>query len=111
MDKKDIEKYTNELPKLEKLVLTLKFGLDGYPPLSNKQIAQKLKLPVTVISSIENSAIQTLRIRDFDKRNEFDFEQFNKLTLFEKIMTILKKIMTILIVVIPIHLLLVFLTR
>ena len=89
MDKKDIEKYTNQLPKLEKLVLTLKFGLDGYPPLSNKQIAQKLKLPVTVISSIENSAIQTLRIREFDKRNEFDFEEFNKLTLFEKILTIL----------------------
>ena len=89
MDKKDIEKYTNQLPKLEKLVFTLKFGLDGYPPLSNKQIAQKLKLPVTVISSIENSAIQTLRIREFDKRNEFDFEEFNKLTLFEKILTIL----------------------
>ena len=86
MDKKDIEKYTNQLPKLEKLVLTLKFGLEGYPPLSNKQIAQKLKLPVTVISSIENSAIQTLRIREFEKRNECNFEEFN---IFEKILTIL----------------------
>ena len=76
MNQKDLKKYVNELPELEYLVLTWKFGLDGYKPLNNIQIARKLELPVDVIESIENSAIKTLRLVEVDK-SIVDFEDFN----------------------------------
>ena len=83
MNKKELTKYINELPELEKLVLTLKFGLDGYEPLNNRQIAKKLKIPLTGISSIENSAIQTIRIRHVDIITKFDLNDiFPNLIIF-----------------------------
>jgi DNA-directed RNA polymerase specialized sigma subunit len=50
----------NELPELERRVLTWRFGLDGLT-LTRREIADRLKLKTTAVATLERAALARLR--------------------------------------------------
>ena len=53
-----IDKY---LTPREKLVITLRYGLDGNDPLTQREIAKKLNISRSYVSRIERKALDTLK--------------------------------------------------
>jgi RNA polymerase sporulation-specific sigma factor len=49
------------LDQREKQIITLRFGLDGSPALTQREIAMKLGISRSYVSRIEKTAIQKLR--------------------------------------------------
>lgn len=45
----------------ERQVITLRYGLDGFPPLTQREIAMKLGISRSYVSRIEKAAIEKLR--------------------------------------------------
>lgn len=58
-----IEKYLDER---EQLVIRLRYGLNGYHPLTQREIATKLKISRSYVSRIEKKALQGLR-KEFER--------------------------------------------
>ena len=50
-----------KLDRRERQVITLRFGLDGNPPLTQREIAVKLGISRSYVSRIEKAAIAKLR--------------------------------------------------
>ncbi len=50
------------LKKREKLVLSLRFGLDREPPLTQQQVAERIGISRSYISRIEKKAVWKLRM-------------------------------------------------
>ncbi len=62
-----LQKYISEvLTPREKLVITLRYGLDGQEPLTQREIAKKLNISRSYVSRIEKKALEGLKKR-FDK--------------------------------------------
>jgi DNA-directed RNA polymerase sigma subunit (sigma70/sigma32) len=55
-----IRHLVSELPKLERTIITLRFGLDGQS-LSRREIAHRLNLRPAAVRRIETEALQLLR--------------------------------------------------
>ena len=51
----------NYLTPREKLVITLRYGLDGNDPLTQREIAKKLNISRSYVSRIERKALDTLK--------------------------------------------------
>ena len=57
-----LKTYINKyLTPREKLVITLRYGLDGNDPLTQREIAKKLNISRSYVSRIERKALDTLR--------------------------------------------------
>lgn len=62
-----LQKYINDtLSPREKLVITLRYGLNGDDPLTQREIAKKLNISRSYVSRIEKKALDDLKKR-FDK--------------------------------------------
>lgn len=62
-----LQKYISEtLTPREKLVITLRYGLNGQEPLTQREIAKKLNISRSYVSRIEKKALEDLKKR-FDK--------------------------------------------
>ena len=49
------------LPPVAVKLTTRRFGMDGkYPPMSNKQVAERYGLPVNVVESLISASINTI---------------------------------------------------
>ena len=57
------------LKKREKLVLTLRFGLDGAAPLTQQQVADRIGISRSYISRIEKKAVLKLRLALAEKNS------------------------------------------
>ena len=51
----------NYLTPREKLVITLRYGLDGNDPMTQREIAKKLNISRSYVSRIERKALDTLK--------------------------------------------------
>lgn len=59
-----LNKYINEvLDQREKTIIIMRYGLDGNTPLTQREIAAKLKISRSYISRIEKRALELLRKR------------------------------------------------
>lgn len=57
-----LKTYINKyLTPREKLVITLRYGLDGNDPLTQREIAKKLNISRSYVSRIERKALDTLK--------------------------------------------------
>ncbi len=62
-----LQKYIYEvLTPRERLVITLRYGLNGHDPLTQREIAKKLNISRSYVSRIEKKALEDLKKR-FDK--------------------------------------------
>ena len=62
-----LHKYIEEtLSPREKLIIRLRYGLNGTLPLTQREVADKLKISRSYVSRIEKKALQTLKKR-FEK--------------------------------------------
>lgn len=65
-EKKLLRKIVSELPKKEKNIMFNRFGLNGYKPLTQKQLADKLSISQSYISRLEKKIIASIK-KEFDK--------------------------------------------
>jgi len=56
-----VQKALPTLPERERLVLTLRYGLEGGSPLTPQQVAAKLGIPVSEVSAREAEILMKLR--------------------------------------------------
>ena len=59
-----LRRALRQLPKLERRILQHRYGLDGVPELSTRQIAQQLGIPRSTVWDTEQRALELLR-QDF----------------------------------------------
>ena len=57
------------LRRREKLVLSLRFGLEGAPPLTQQQVADRIGISRSYISRIEKKAVLKLRLALAEKNS------------------------------------------
>lgn len=65
-EKKLLRKIVSNLPEKEKNIMNRRFGLNGYKPLTQKQLADELSISQSYISRLEKRIISNLR-KEFDK--------------------------------------------
>ena len=61
-----------KLDKREKEIITLRYGLEGYKPLTQREVAAYLKISRSYVSRIEKRALEKLRDAFGGERPEFD---------------------------------------
>lgn len=62
--RENIPKYINEcLTARERLIIKMRYGLDGHNPLTQREVAQKLKISRSYVSRIEKKALSSLKKR------------------------------------------------
>ena len=67
MQAEKMYRYIEEaLSEREKIIVKLRYGLDGKAPLTQREVAKKLDISRSYVSRIEKKALQTLKKR-FDK--------------------------------------------
>ena len=79
-DKIDLKIHTTKLLRLvkeildkrEKEIITLRYGLEGYKPLTQREVAAYLKISRSYVSRIEKRALEKLRDAFGGDRPEFD---------------------------------------
>ena len=60
----NLPKYLNEcLSARERLIIKMRYGLDGHNPLTQREVAQKLKISRSYVSRIEKKALSNLKKR------------------------------------------------
>ena len=68
---KNIEKLKKILPKIlsarELTIITRRYGLDGKPPMPQREIAKNLMISRSYVSRIEKTALDKLKV-EFEKR-------------------------------------------
>ena len=67
-----IELVKTRLDKREKEIVTLRYGLEGYKPLTQREVASYLKISRSYVSRIEKRALEKLRDAFGGSRPEFD---------------------------------------
>ena len=65
-EKKLLRKIVSELPEKEQNIMFNRFGLNGYKPLTQKQLADKLSISQSYISRLEKKIITSIK-KEFDK--------------------------------------------
>lgn len=65
-EKKLLRKIVSELPEKEQNIMFNRFGLNGYKPLTQKQLADKLSISQSYISRLEKKIIASIK-KEFDK--------------------------------------------
>ena len=60
------------LDEREKEIITLRYGLEGYKPLTQREVAAHLKISRSYVSRIEKRALEKLRDAFGGARPEFD---------------------------------------
>ena len=65
-EKKLLRKIVAELPEKEQNIMFNRFGLNGYKPLTQKQLADKLSISQSYISRLEKKIIASIK-KEFDK--------------------------------------------
>ena len=64
LNSKKLSQFINEeLSPREKMIIVMRYGLDGSEPLTQKKIAQKLNISRSYVSRIETKALKLLRKR------------------------------------------------
>ena len=79
-DKIDLKIHTTKLLRLvkerldsrERQIITLRYGLEGYKPLTQREVASYLKISRSYVSRIEKRALEKLRDAFGGDRPEFD---------------------------------------
>ena len=79
-DKIDLKIHTTKLLRLvkerldsrERQIITLRYGLEGYKPLTQREVAAYLKISRSYVSRIEKRALEKLRDAFGGDRPEFD---------------------------------------
>ncbi len=66
------ELIEEKLDKREKEIITLRYGLAGYKPLTQREVAAHLKISRSYVSRIEKRALETLRDSFGNFKPEFD---------------------------------------
>lgn len=67
IDSEKLKKYINEsLSKREKLIIEMRYGLNGNTPLTQREVASKLNISRSYVSRIEKKALLILR-KKFEK--------------------------------------------
>ena len=56
-----LRKALQDLPPREKEIICMRYGLDGYRELTQKEVAQKLKISQSYISRLEKRIMQRLK--------------------------------------------------
>ena len=67
-----LELVKTKLDKREKEIVTLRYGLEGYKPLTQREVASYLKISRSYVSRIEKRAFEKLRDAFGGARPEFD---------------------------------------
>ena len=67
-----IELVKTKLDKREKEIVTLRYGLEGYKPLTQREVASYLKISRSYVSRIEKRALEKLRDAFGTSRPVFD---------------------------------------
>ena len=67
-----IELVKTRLDPREKEIVTLRYGLEGYKPLTQREVASYLKISRSYVSRIEKRALEKLRDAFGGSRPEFD---------------------------------------
>ncbi len=62
----------SELDKREREIITLRYGLEGYKPLTQREVAEHLGISRSYVSRIEKKALERLRDAFGGVRPEFD---------------------------------------
>ena len=76
----DLKIHTDKLKRLvntkldlrEKRIITLRYGLEGYKPLTQREVAEYLKISRSYVSRIEKKALEKLKDAFGNVRPEFD---------------------------------------
>ena len=79
-DKIDLKIHTTKLLRLvsevldsrEKEIITLRYGLEGYKPLTQREVAVYLKISRSYVSRIEKHALEKLRDAFGNTRPDFE---------------------------------------
>ena len=66
------ELIEEKLDKREKEIITLRYGLAGYKPLTQREVAAHIKISRSYVSRIEKRALETLRDSFGNFKPEFD---------------------------------------
>ena len=66
------ELVRTKLDEREKEIITLRYGLEGYKPLTQREVAQHLKISRSYVSRIEKRALEKLKDAFGNSRPEFD---------------------------------------
>ena len=66
-----LKKYFNVLNEREKKILTKRYGLDGNPEMTQKNIAKELGISRSYVSRIEKRAIVKI-LREFIRNQKID---------------------------------------
>lgn len=77
----DLKIHTEKLKKLvnskldprEHRIITLRYGLEGYKPLTQREVAEYLKISRSYVSRIEKKALEKLKDAFGNVRPEFDY--------------------------------------
>lgn len=67
-----LEFVKTKLDQREKEIITLRYGLEGYKPLTQREVAAYLKISRSYVSRIEKHALEKLRDAFGSARPEFD---------------------------------------
>ena len=67
-----LELVKTKLDGREKEIVTLRYGLEGYKPLTQREVASYLKISRSYVSRIEKRALEKLRDAFGGARPEFD---------------------------------------
>ena len=62
----------SELEPREREIITLRYGLQGYTPLTQREVAEHLRISRSYVSRIEKKALEKLKDAFGDKRPDFD---------------------------------------
>ena len=62
----------SELDKREREIITLRYGLEGYKPLTQREVAEHLSISRSYVSRIEKKALEKLKDAFGEKRPDFD---------------------------------------
>ena len=67
-----LELVKTKLDAREKEIITLRYGLEGYKPLTQREVAAHLKISRSYVSRIEKRALEKLRDSFGNAKPEFD---------------------------------------
>ena len=67
-----LELVKTKLDTREREIITLRYGLEGYKPLTQREVALHLKISRSYVSRIEKHALEKLRDAFGNVRPEFD---------------------------------------
>ena len=67
-----LELVKSKLDKRERQIITLRYGLEGYKPLTQREVAAYLKISRSYVSRIEKHALEKLREAFGNARPDFD---------------------------------------